>query len=162
MSRAALDLAAELATRPGFDCIHDPDPRTPLIEPYYDPVGYPTQGYGRLLSREKWAPLDRWQPVTKEQAWADLLDDMGKALRAVLRLCPVPLSPERTAALADFTFNCGAGNLQASALRRAILRCDHEEAARQFDVWVYSAGRKLTGLVRRRAAERALYTSADR
>lgn len=47
----ALDLAFELATRPGFDCLHDPNTATVLIESYHDPVGYPTIGYGRLLSR---------------------------------------------------------------------------------------------------------------
>ncbi|MDK9722985.1 MAG: hypothetical protein OEL53_17570 [Rhodospirillales bacterium] len=47
----ALDLAFELATRPGFDCLYDPHTATALIEPYHDPVGYPTIGYGRLLSR---------------------------------------------------------------------------------------------------------------
>lgn len=153
----ALDLAFDLATRPGFDCLHDPDTGTVMIEPYHDPVGYPTIGYGRLLSRIPWEPLDRYPPITAEQARNMVVDDLNKALSAVRRLCPVPLEANRQAALADFAFNAGAGNLQSSALRQCILRGDHDEAARQFRRWVYARGVKLKGLVRRRKAEAELY-----
>ena len=30
------------------------------LTPYHDPVGYPTLGYGHLLSRVPWAPLEQW------------------------------------------------------------------------------------------------------
>jgi lysozyme len=51
----------------------------------------------------------------------------------------------------------GAGALQASTLRKKILRYDMDGAAREFDRWVFAGGRKLAGLVRRRAAEREMF-----
>lgn len=39
-------------------------------------------------------------------------------LPAVLKLCPGVDTPERLAALIDFAFNLGVGNLRASTLRR--------------------------------------------
>lgn len=158
-SNLVMDLAFELATRPGFDCLFDPNPDTGLIEPYHDPVGYPTIGYGRLLSRVKWEPLAKYNAITADQAREMVIDDLKRAARSVARLCPVDLSPGQAAALIDFTFNCGAGNLQMSALRQAVLRSDHDAAAAQFGRWVFAGGIKLRGLVRRRAAEADLYRS---
>ena len=89
------------------------------LDPYHDPVGYPTIGYGHLLSREVGADLSRWEPLADRNAAVALLEiDMGKALRSVWRLIPAPLNDNQEAALADFAFNCGSGNLQASTLRR--------------------------------------------
>lgn len=155
---SVLALAFELATRPGFDCLHDPDAGTVMIEPYYDPVGYPTIGYGRLLSRIPWEPLDKYPPITVDQAKAMALEDLGKALAAVRRLCSVILEDCQQAALADFVFNVGAGNLQARSLRQCVLRGDHDEALLQFGRWVYARGVKLKGLVRRRRAEAEMYS----
>lgn len=149
----ALELACALATRPGFDDLHDPMKATPLIEAYHDPVGFPTQGYGRLLSRQRWAPLDCWPAITAETAWHWLQQDMRKAVAAVARLITVPLTDHQIAALADFAFNCGPGNLEVSTLRRVINRGDYSAAPAQFRRWVYAGPVKLPGLVRRRAAE---------
>lgn len=157
---AALDLLIALATTPGFDGIHDPDPSTAAIEPYHDDAGYPTIGFGHLLSRERWAPLSRWPAIERDEAYILLRRDATKALNAVYRLCPVSLTPQQAAALGDFAFNCGAGNLQVSTLRKCVMRGDHARAVGEFPKWVYAGGVKMRGLVRRRAAEAALYASA--
>jgi len=155
----ALDLAFDLATQPHFDGLHDPDPTTGLIEAYYDPVGLPTQGYGRLLSRTPWEPLSKYPAITVEQAKANLMSDLNRAASGTHKLIQVQLSPQQWAALYDFTFNCGGGNLQASRLRSVINRGDLEAAPEQFMRWVYAKGVKLPGLVRRRKAEVALWLS---
>jgi lysozyme len=129
------------------------------LEPYYDPVGYPTIGYGHLLSRVPWEALDRYSPITKAEAEQLLFDDLWVAHRAVRRLCPVELTDGQLAALTDFAFNLGGGALQHSTLRYTILRGDFDGAARQFGRWVYARGIKLPGLVRRRAAERAVFVA---
>lgn len=155
----ALDLAFALATRPGFDSLFDPNPATGLIEPYHDDVGFPTQGYGRLLSRVKWEDLSKY-PATEEafeRAWCRA--KLAKCIETVRKLCPVPLTDSQTAALADFVYNCGGGNLQISALRQAVIRGDHERVPDQFMRWTKAGGRELKGLVRRRKAEVALYLS---
>lgn len=140
------------------EALHDPKPATSgLYEPYYDPVGFPTIGYGHLLSREPWSALDRWSAINEEEADALLERDMARAASAVLRLIGVPLTDEQFAALTDFTFNVGAGNLQLSTLRQVINREDYQEAPNQFRRWVFARGVKLPGLVRRRDDEITLW-----
>lgn len=155
-----LDLLITLATTPGFDSIHDPDASTSAVEPYHDDAGYPTIGFGHLLSRERWAPLSRWAPITVDEAYALLRRDAIRALGSVARLCPVYLTPGQAAALGDFVFNCGGGNLEISTLRKCVLRGDHVRAVEEFGKWVYAGGVKMRGLVRRRKAEATLYAAA--
>lgn len=128
-----------------------------VLHAYHDPVGYPTQGYGRLLSRTPWEPLDRWPEIDEHTAELWLKNDMITAVNAALRLCPGAETPEQYAALADFAFNCGAGNLQASTLRRRVNRGDFAGAEREFGKWVFARGVKLRGLVLRRRAEADMF-----
>jgi lysozyme len=162
-----LELASELA-KP-FEGL--------IMDAYFDPVGYPTQGYGRLLSRQVWGPLGRQPNSIKERQEASqwlkdkyptidehtaeiwLKEDMIRAAKAAIRLCPGAESVQQLAAITDFTFNCGAGNLEMSALRRKVNRYDFDGAADEFLRWVYARGIKLPGLVRRRNAEKQLFLS---
>ena len=57
----------------------------------------------------------------------------------------------------SFTFNLGEGALAASTLRRLINAGRMADAGPQFDRWVRAGTQQLPGLVRRRAAERALF-----
>jgi lysozyme len=124
-----------------------------LIYPYLCPAGFPTIAWGHLLPS-----IDR-PPVTREQAEALLDADMGAAVLAAARLCPVLASepPQRLAAVGDFVFNLGAGRLHASTLRRRINQKNWTEAARELRRWVRGGGRVLPGLVARREAEVALF-----
>src|SRR3546814_1924569 len=92
------------------------------LKAYHDPVGYPTQGYGHLLARNKWESLSKYPDIDMEQALEWLRLDLAKAARSVLRLITVPLTDNQYVALADFTFNLGGGNLQVSTLRKEIGR----------------------------------------
>jgi len=145
-----LDLAAEIA-KP-FEGLR--------LRAYHDPVGYPTIGYGHLLSRVRWEDLSKYPDITHEEAERLLEEDMKSAVMAAIRLCPNAESAEQLAAIADFAFNCGAGNLQISTLRRKVNRGDYDGAAAEFAKWVFAAGVKLPGLVRRRKAERNLFESS--
>lgn len=147
---AILELSAEVA-KP-FEGLR--------LKPYHDPVGFPTIGYGHLLSRVRWEDLSKYPPITLEEAEELLERDMKSSVLSAVRLCPGATTVEQLAALADFTFNCGAGNLQISTLRKKVNRGDHAGAAEEFAKWVFAAGVKLPGLVRRRKAERALFESA--
>lgn len=131
-----------------------------FLRPYFCPAGYPTIGYGHLLSHQRGADLAQFAPITWTQADDLLLADLALAYRAVRRLCPVPLTDGQAAALTDFTFNLGAGALQSSTLRRLILRGELSGAAAQFLRWNHAGGRVLPGLTRRRAADRFLFLSA--
>lgn len=146
-----LELAAEIVTSPWADSFEG--------DAYHDPVGYATIGYGHLLSRKPWVELDQFEPITEADGLALLIKDMDRALMSVLRLIEHPLEDQQYAALVDFAFNCGSGNLQASTLRRVINRGELGEAPRQFRRWVHARGVKLAGLVRRREAEVEMWLS---
>lgn len=116
--------------------------------PYVCPAGFWTIGYGHLCAQDH-------PPITQEEAEAYLAQDLVKALRATLRYCPVlATEPEgRLAAIIDFTFNLGAGRLQASTLRRRINQRDWAAAAQELRRWVYGGGKVLPGLMARRIEE---------
>ena len=116
--------------------------------PYVCPAGYWTIGWGHLCDQNH-------PPVTEAEAEAYLASDLMTALVATLRYCPVlATEPEgRLAAIVDFTFNLGAGRLQASTLRRRINQRDWPAAGQELRRWVYGGGRVLQGLVTRRQAE---------
>jgi len=123
------------------------------LEPYDDAAGLPTIGYGHLIR-----PGEAFgEEITEEEAEALLRNDLGVAERAVLRLIHVPLTDRQFDALASFTFNLGSGALQRSTLRQKVNHEEHAEVPPEFKRWVWAGGRKLNGLVRRRAAEAQRY-----
>lgn len=147
LAALAVDIAAALARRfEGF-----------VPHPYLCPAGVPTIGYGATFYEDGRRVKLTDPPITRERAEALLLWCVRTLyLPAVLRLCPDVDTPERLAALIDFTFNLGAGNLRASTMRRKVNAGDWDAARVQVMRWVMAAGRRLKGLERRRAAERDL------
>ncbi|MCX8496992.1 MAG: lysozyme [Akkermansiaceae bacterium] len=119
--------------------------------PYVCPAGFWTIGYGHLCDAKH-------PPITMEDGEAYLAADMAEALSATLRYCPVlATEPEgRLAAMVDFTFNLGAGRLQASTLRRRVNQRDWAAAGTELQRWVYGGGKVLPGLVIRRITEAKL------
>lgn len=94
-------------------------------------------------------------PITDGRA-DELTDWHGElAMRAALNLSPA-LRKERLVAIADFIFNLGTTRYKASTLRRAINAEDWDRAEEEIVKWVYGGGRKLPGLVKRRAFEAML------
>jgi lysozyme len=121
--------------------------------PYVCPAGYPTVGYGHVVQGEE--QFDA--PLSQEDGEALLRSDLPRYEAAVCRLIEVPLNGPCFDALVSFTFNLGEGALAASTLRRQANAGRLADAGQQFDRWVFAGARKLPGLVKRRAAERALW-----
>ena len=130
-----------------------------LIYPYHDHVGYPTQGVGRLLSREKWADLSHWAPIDDATCDAWLREDLDRFARGIERMCGrARLTDNEFAALVSWAFNVGTGNAQGSTLIRMLVRGDDRgEVADQLLRWNKADGKISKGLARRRAAERILF-----
>jgi lysozyme len=117
----------------------------------------PTIGYGatHYLDGRRVQMTD--PPISREAADRLLLRMIERTyLPAVLRLCPGVTDAKRLAALIDFTFNLGAGQLQASTLRRKVNAGEWEAVPAELRKWVRGGGRVLRGLVIRREAEAAL------
>ena len=124
---------------------------------YICPAGYPTIGYGHLVLEHE---QDQFATgITQAEATELLRKDVRIAERAVLRLISVPLTDGQFDALVSFTFNLGAGALQRSTLRRKVNRVEHEGVPAELLKWVWAAGKRLPGLVRRRQAEVVAYAS---
>jgi GH24 family phage-related lysozyme (muramidase) len=129
------------------------------LEPYRDPIGLYTIGWGRLIGDGKSLPIEYFRKFTQEEVDAMLVEDLKKFERGVSRLCPTGLTQPRFDALVSFAFNLGLGNLQISTLRKKHNRGDFVGAANEFPKWNKAGGKVLRGLTRRREAEKALYLS---
>jgi lysozyme len=127
--------------------------------PYLCPAGVPTIGYGATYYEDGTRVTLHDPIISKERAEALLLWHVQNVyLPAVLKLCPaiVHETPERIAAVIDWTFNLGAGNLKASTMRKRINAGDWEGMRVECLKWNKAAGRVLRGLDIRRRAEVAL------
>ena len=142
-------------TKDGLDLIKRFEGFRPTT--YICPAGWPTIGYGHVVRESE---QERFSAGIDEREAEELLrHDVEAAEKAVLRLIHVPLSDGQFSALVSFAFNLGAGALQRSTMRRKINRGEHEAVPAEFRRWVWAGGRKLKGLMRRRAAEAALFNN---
>ena len=125
--------------------------------PYLCPAGVPTIGYGATYYEDGTRVTLHDAPITAERA-EHLLQWHVKTvyLPAACQLCPSVDTPERMAALIDFAYNLGAGNLKASTLRKRVNAGDWGSAPYELKKWDKAGGRILRGLTIRRAAEAAL------
>lgn len=93
---------------------------------------------------------------TGAQCDARLEADLARYAADVARaIGKAPTSQAQFDALTSFHYNTGA--IARASLTRKHVAGDHAGAAREFARWVRAGGRTLPGLVRRRAAEAALY-----
>ncbi len=121
---------------------------------YPDPAtgGEPwTIGYGTT------AGVRPGMTISSARAEEMLHADLAQFETAVDRLVTVPLKQHQFDALVSFTYNLGEGNLRSSTLLKKLNAGDYAGAAAQFERWVTAAGKPLPGLVKRRAAERAMF-----
>lgn len=125
------------------------------LDAYPDPGtgGEPwTIGYGHT------GGVKRGDRITQAQADAFLRQDVARFEEAVRKLAPKTTQGQFDA-LVSFAFNVGEGALRGSTLLRKHNEGDHAGARAEFGKWVNANGRRLEGLVRRRAAEAAMYGS---
>ena len=140
-----------------------------LIEEFegFSPVWYPdvvhglkvaTIGFGHpdAAGHPKYEH-DKNLTITKADGRLILARDLARYEADVTRLVKVPLNENQFGALVSFTYNLGAGNLASSTLLRKLNAGDYTGAAGEFPKWVKAGGKTLNGLVRRRAAEQALF-----
>lgn len=161
INQAGLDLIKS------FEGILDGNPATSNLDPYLDPVGIWTIGWGHaivvgkdfLRGKENKAKAFALYPggLTMEEAETLLRADVMDKCRDVDSLVKVSLNDNQYAAIVSFTFNLGVGNLKQSTLLKKLNAGDFEGAANEFRKWNKAGGKVLAGLTRRREAEAALF-----
>lgn len=123
-------------------------------EPYICPAGKVTIGYGHIVSdREKYT----YPIICESEALDILLDDVCKFESAINRICHIHLNQNQFDALVSLCFNVGISAVKKSKMLAKLNGGDYVGAANEFDDWIHSDGRVLQGLIKRRAAEKALF-----
>jgi GH24 family phage-related lysozyme (muramidase) len=125
---------------------------------YRDAVGVWTIGYGHTSM----AGAPQVQPnmqITEAEAHTILARDVEMFAKGVAALLQRPLSPSAFSALVSFSYNVGLGAFKSSSVLRAVNSGDVAAVPRRLQLWNKAGGRVLPGLVRRRAAEAALFVS---
>lgn len=130
---------------PNGDCMAYPDPASGG-DPWT--IGFGTTG----------PDVKRGTVWTRAQAEARLCEDVNQFAKGVdLLVASTATASHEFQALVSLSYNIGLANLASSTLLKKHRAGDKKGAAAEFAKWVYAAGKKMPGLVKRRAAEAALY-----
>lgn len=121
------------------------------LKAYRCSAGVWTIGYGHTKGVKEG---DEISPAEAEQL---LVEDLTAIADDLNRLVNVPVSESQYIALLSLAFNIGATALKKSTLLFHLNHGRYDEAAEEFDKWIYAGGKVSEGLKRRRAAERALF-----
>lgn len=128
------------------------------LKAYQDSAGVWTIGYGwtQTVDGKKIAP-----GMQIDQATADRLLKCGVVQyeQGVNHLVKVRITQGQFDALVSFAYNLGLRSLSTSTLLQKLNDGDKQGAADQFGRWVNAGGKRLDGLVARRAAEREMFLS---
>ncbi|EMR4174198.1 lysozyme [Serratia marcescens] len=128
------------------------------LKSYQDSVGVWTIGYGwtQPVDGKKVGPR-----MQIDQATADRLLKCGVVQyeQGVNQLVKVKITQGQFDALVSFAYNLGLRSLSTSTLLQKLNDGDKQGAADQFGRWVSAGGKRLDGLVARRAAEREMFLS---
>ena len=125
------------------------------LKAYKCPGGVWTIGYGHT------AGVRPEMVITEAQAEEFLKEDLFSCENAVNNQ-KLSINQNQFDALVSLIYNIGIGNFQKSTLlRKARVNPNDNSIMDEFLKWVYSKGRVLPGLQRRRLAEMKLYFSNE-
>ena len=125
------------------------------LKAYKCPGGVWTIGYGHTAGVKPGMVISEAQ--AEEYLKADLI-----AFERYLNSLGLALNQNQFDALVSFIYNVGTGNFSSSTLLRKIrVNPQDNSIMDEFLRWVYSKGRVLPGLQRRRLDEMKLYFSND-
>jgi lysozyme len=125
---------------------------------YICPAGVPTIGYG--TTRINGRPVKAGLKITTDEANQFLEEDLKVFEDVVNNSVSIEITQNQFDALVCFVYNVGSGNFKKSTLLKLVNSGDLSEAADQFLRWNKAGGKVLSGLTRRRKAERELFLKA--
>jgi lysozyme len=127
---------------------------------YRDPVGVWTIGYGHT-SMAGPPTVKAGLEISLDEAHEILRRDVAQFEHGVSTAVKVPLSDPQFSALVSFAYNVGLGAFRKSSVLAAVNARDFSAVPRRLNLWNKAGGRVLAGLVRRRAAEGALFAGNE-
>ena len=121
------------------------------LEAYLDPAGVPTIGYGHTSG------VQMGQKISMEQAEEYLRQDVERFENHVMRYAGTyRWNQNQFDALVSFAYNIGSIDQLTASGRRTIA-----EISAKIPEYCHAGGKKLSGLVRRRAAEKKLFDTPE-
>ena len=125
------------------------------LEAYLCPAGVPTIGYGHTRG------VSMGDVIDQKAAEALLIEDLEEFEGYVDKLVEIGLKQNQFDALVSWTFNLGPANLKESTLLNRVNYGPLSDVPTQIKRWNRAGGKVLEGLVKRRAAEAALWQGQD-
>ncbi len=123
------------------------------LSAYKCPAGVWTIGYGHT------GDVHGGERVSIHQADTILTADLEATALRLRQAVKAPVTLGQFKALLSFAFNVGANACKDSTLLKKLNAGDEGGAAVEFTRWVYADGKKLKGLVKRRAREAEVFRS---
>ena len=130
------------------------------LKAYKCPAGIWTIGYGHTSAAGTPTVIDG-MTISQKQADDILRQDLVKYETAVQGLVTQNLTQHQFDVLVDFCYNAGAGALKSSTLLKKINAGDFDAVPAELMKWTKGGGKVLPGLVRRRQAESAWWSSGE-
>ena len=127
---------------------------------YRDAVGVWTIGFGHTSMAGE-PHVKPGLTISRETATEILARDVNLFAQGVRQALTVQISDQQFSALVSFAYNVGLGNFRKSSVLTAVNRNDLAAVPRRLSLWTKAGGRVLPGLVKRRAAEAALFVDHD-
>lgn len=128
------------------------------LNAYRDVAGVLTIGHGHT-SAAGIPKVREGMRISDKEAEDILKKDLGKFEDRVSRLVKVPLTDNQFAVLVSFDFNTGA--LHKSTLLKKLNAGDYDAVPAELMKWVNAGGKRVQGLVNRRAAEAGLWAKGE-
>jgi lysozyme len=134
------------------------------LTPYLDEGEKWTVGWGHLMASTD----DKTASITQAEADALFDYELCHFADGISKLIFMPMTQYQYDAVVAFSYNCGLGALATSSLRKCIEDGNFTKAATWFSPWNQIEKPPSSkhfvvsdGLTKRRAAERAIFVSAD-
>lgn len=128
------------------------------LKAYTDSGGFWTIGYGHTSAAGK-PDVYEGMTITEKEAEKILQNDLAKFEKRVNNLVKVPLNDNQFSTLVSFDFNTGA--LHRSTLLKKLNAGDYDSVPSELMKWVKVKGKRVQGLVNRRAAECGLWAKGS-
>ena len=126
------------------------------LSAYDDGVGVWTIGFG-TTKYPNGIRVKKGDTCTVAQARSYMQHDLKEFEQTVNSAVKTEVNQNQFDALVSLAYNIGTNAFKNSTLIKQLNEGNYKAAANQFDAWVNAGGKRMQGLVNRRATEKALF-----